>query len=82
MKYKENFIKNWEMILFISKYHMKYRYYTKVIEFIVVKSFSVIDNEKFLNLYQKKKFDLGTNLYFFFYIRNKVLNERYKYFMV
>ena len=48
------YIKNWRMILLMSEYQMKYRYYTKVIESIKEKSFSGMDSEEFLNLFQKK----------------------------
>ena len=48
------YIKNWRMILLMSEYQMKYRYYTKVIESIKEKSFSGMDNNEFLNLFQKK----------------------------
>ena len=48
------YTKNWRMILLMSEYQMKYRYYTKVIESIKEKSFSGMDNEEFLNLFQKK----------------------------
>ena len=42
------------MIILMSEYQMKYRYYTKVIESIKEKSFSGMDSEEFLNLFQKK----------------------------
>ena len=48
------YIKNWRMILLISEYQMKYRYYTKVIEAIKEESCSGMDSEEFLNLFQKK----------------------------
>ena len=48
------YIKNWRMILLMSEYQMKYRYYTKVIKSIKEKSFSGMDNKEFLNLFQKK----------------------------
>ena len=51
---KRFYIENWRMILLMSDYQMKYRYYTKVIESIKEKSFSGMDNEEFLNLFQKK----------------------------
>ena len=51
---KRFYIKNWRMILLMSEYQMKYRYYTKVIESIKEKSFSGMDSEEFLNLFQKK----------------------------
>ena len=51
---KRFYIKNWRMILLMSEYQMKYRYYTKVIESIKEKSFSGMDSEDFLNLFQKK----------------------------
>ena len=46
-------IKNWRMILLMCEYQFKYRYYKKVIESIKEKSFSGMDNEEFLNLFQK-----------------------------
>ena len=48
------YIKNWRMILLMSEYQMKYRYYTNVIGSIKEKSFSGMDNKEFLNLFQKK----------------------------
>ena len=51
---KRFYIKNWRLILLMSEYQMKYRYYTKVIESIKEKSFSEMDSEEFLNLFQKK----------------------------
>ena len=48
------YIKNWRMIILISEYQMKYRYYTKVVESIKEKSFSGMDNKEFLNLFEKK----------------------------
>ena len=47
------YIKNWRMILLMSEYQMKYRYYTKAIDSIKEKSFSGMDNKDFLNLFQK-----------------------------
>ena len=47
------YIKNWRMIILMSEYQMKYRYYTKAIDSIKEKSFSGMDNEDFLNLFQK-----------------------------
>ena len=48
------YIKNWRIILLMSEYQIKYRYYTKVIESIKEKSFAEMDNKEFLNLFQKK----------------------------
>ena len=48
------YIKNWRIILLMSEYQMKYRYYSKVVESIKDKSFSGMDNEKFLKLFQKE----------------------------
>ena len=48
------YITNWRMILLMSEYQMKYRYYNKVIESIKEKSFSGMDNKEFLDLFQKK----------------------------
>ena len=52
---KRFYIKNWRMILLMSDYQMKYRYYTKVIESIKEKSFSGMGNKEFLNLFEKKE---------------------------
>ena len=52
---KRFYIKNWRMILLMSDYQMKYRYYTKVIESIKEKSFSEMGNKEFLNLFEKKE---------------------------
>ena len=41
------------MILLMSEYQMKYRYYRKAIDSIKEKSFSGMDNKDFLNLFQK-----------------------------
>ena len=49
------YIKNWRMIILISEYQMKYRYYAKVIESIKEKSFSGMGNKEFLNLFEKKE---------------------------
>jgi len=48
------YIKNWRIILLMSEYQMKYRYYSKVVESIKDKSFSGMDNEEFLKLFQKE----------------------------
>ena len=50
---KRFYIKNWRMILLMSEYQMKYRYYKKAIDSIKEKSFSGMDSEEFLNLFQK-----------------------------
>ena len=47
------YIKNWRIILLMSEYQIKYRYYTKVVESIKEKSFSGMDNKEFLKLFQK-----------------------------
>ena len=47
------YIKNWRIILLMSEFQIKYRYYTKVIESIKEKSFSGMDNKEFLKLFQK-----------------------------
>ncbi len=47
------YIKNWRIILLMSEYQMKYRYYVKVVESIKEKSFSEMDNDEFLKLFQK-----------------------------
>ena len=48
------YIKNWRIILLMSEYQIKYRYYTKVIESIKEKSFSGMENKEFLKLFQKE----------------------------
>ena len=48
------YIKNWRIILLMSEYQIKYRYYTKVIESIKEKSFSGMGNKDFLKLFQKE----------------------------
>ena len=47
------YIKNWRIILLMSNYQTKYRYYSKVIALIKGKTFSGIDNNEFLKLFQK-----------------------------
>ena len=47
------YIKNWRIIILMSEYQLKYRYYAKVIESIKGKSFSGMDNKDFLKLFQK-----------------------------
>ena len=59
------------MILLMSDYQMKYRYYTKVIESIKEKSFSGMGNKEFLNLFEKKKFSQGQIYILFIYNKNK-----------
>ena len=48
------YMKNWRIILLMSEYQIKYRYYAKVIESIKEKSFSGMDNKEFLKLFQKE----------------------------
>ena len=48
------YIKNWRIILLMSEYQIKYRYYTKVIESIKGKSFSGMGTQEFLKLFQKE----------------------------
>ena len=47
------YIKHWRMILLMSEYQMKYRYYVKVVESIKEKSFPEMANNEFLKLFQK-----------------------------
>jgi len=47
------YIKNWRIILLMSEYQFKYRYYTKVVKSIKEKSFSGMDNKDFLKLFEK-----------------------------
>ncbi len=47
------YIKNWRIIILMSEYQTKYRYYTKVVESIKEKSFSGMDNKEFLKLFQR-----------------------------
>tara|TARA_Y100000589_G_scaffold313317_1_gene334562 strand:+ start:323 stop:730 length:408 start_codon:yes stop_codon:yes gene_type:complete len=48
------FIKNWRIILLLSEYQSKYRYYEKAINSIKNKSFSKMDSKEFLKLFEKK----------------------------
>ena len=47
------YIKNWRIILLMSNYQTKYRYYSKVDALIKGKTFSGMDNNEFLKLFQK-----------------------------
>ena len=47
------YIKNWRIILLMSNYQTKYRYYSKVVALIKGKTFSGMDNNEFLKLFQK-----------------------------
>ena len=47
-------MQNWRVILLMSEYQTKYRYYSKAIECIKGKSFSGMDNKEFLKLFQKQ----------------------------
>ena len=51
---KRFYIKSWRIILLMSNYQSKYRYYSKAIKSIKDKSFSDMDNNDFLNLFEKK----------------------------
>ena len=48
------YMKNWRIILLMSNYQSKYRYYSKAIKSIKDKSFSDMNNNDFLNLFKKK----------------------------
>ena len=61
---------------------MLYRYNRKVFEFIKEKSFSGMENKEFLNLFQKNNLFGDKLILFFFIMGKKLLNERYKHFMV
>ena len=47
-------MKDWRMILLMSQYQMKYRYYSKAIQEIKNKSFSGMNNNEFLKLFENK----------------------------
>ena len=47
------YIKNWRIILLMSNYQTKYRYYSKVDALIKGKTSSGIDKNEFLRLFQK-----------------------------
>ena len=47
------YIRNWRIILLMSNYQTKYRYYSKVVALIKGKTFSGMDNNEFLKLFQK-----------------------------
>ena len=49
----ELYIKNWRIILLMSNYQTKYRYYSKVDALIKGKTSSGIDKNEFLRLFQK-----------------------------
>ena len=51
---KRFYIKSWRIILLMSNYQSKYRYYSKAIKSIKDKSFSDMDNNDFLDLFKKK----------------------------
>ena len=59
------------MIILISEYQIKYRYYTKVIESLKEKSFSRMINKDFLNLFQKNNLFMNKLILYFFIIRRK-----------
>ncbi len=48
------YIKNWRILILLSEYQQKYRYYSKVVESIKDKSFPSMDNKEFLKLFQKE----------------------------
>tara|TARA_B100000965_G_scaffold404214_1_gene434356 strand:+ start:238 stop:627 length:390 start_codon:yes stop_codon:yes gene_type:complete len=50
---KRFFINNWRMIILLSEYQMKFRYYSKVIENIKNKSFPEMGSNEFLKLFEK-----------------------------
>tara|TARA_Y100000766_G_scaffold69397_1_gene58128 strand:- start:56 stop:439 length:384 start_codon:yes stop_codon:yes gene_type:complete len=52
--HKRFYMKNWRIILLMSNYQSKYRYYSKAINSIKDKSFSDMNNDDFLNLFKSK----------------------------
>tara|TARA_Y100001978_G_C23702031_1_gene441700 strand:- start:1949 stop:2332 length:384 start_codon:yes stop_codon:yes gene_type:complete len=48
------FLKNWRIIVLLCEYQTKFRYYSKAINAIKEKSFSEMDNNEFLKLFDKK----------------------------
>ena len=47
------YIKNWRIILLMSIYQCKYRYYSKAINSVKDKSFPDMDTKEFLKLFEK-----------------------------
>ena len=47
------FINNWRIIILLSEYQMKFRYYSKVIDNIKNKSFPEMGSNEFLKLFEK-----------------------------
>ena len=50
---KRFYIKNWRIILLMSTYQCKYRYYSKAINSVKDKSFPDMDTKEFLKLFEK-----------------------------
>jgi len=50
---KRFFMDNWRMILLLSEYQIKYRYYSKAIDSIKNKSFPEMSSNQFLKLFEK-----------------------------
>ena len=49
---KRFFMDNWRMILLLSEYQIKYRYYSKAIDSIKDKSFPEMSSNQFLKLFE------------------------------
>tara|TARA_Y100000589_G_scaffold21743_1_gene18138 strand:- start:6386 stop:6772 length:387 start_codon:yes stop_codon:yes gene_type:complete len=49
------YIKNWRMIILLCDYQAKFRYYSKAINSVKEKSFSDMDIEDFLKLFEKNE---------------------------
>ena len=52
--YKRFYIRNWRIIILLSDYQKKYRYYNNVIKSIKSKSYSNMSSIEFLKLFDKK----------------------------
>ena len=50
---KRFFMDNWRMILLLSEYQIKFRYYSKAIDSIKDKSFPEMSSNQFLKLFEK-----------------------------
>ena len=50
---KRFFMDNWRMILLLSEYQIKYRYYSKAIDSIKNQSFPEMSSNQFLKLFEK-----------------------------
>tara|TARA_Y100000766_G_C18738418_1_gene522296 strand:+ start:312 stop:701 length:390 start_codon:yes stop_codon:yes gene_type:complete len=53
--HKRFYIKYWRMIILLSDYQIKYRYYSRVINSIKEKSYPDMETDEFLKLFKKNK---------------------------